>query len=229
METLECIHTRRSIRRYSEAEVEWEKIGKILEAGTMAPSAGNLQDWKFIVVTEESTREAIAKACMEQTWMAFAPVHIIVCSEPSNTERHYGIRGLRLYTIQNSAAAIQNMLLAAHDLGLGSCWVGAFEEELVRQHAGIPDNVRPQGIITVGYAIEKPKMPIKKELYEVVFIESYRNRIKDMNQAMRYKGMILQDNIQKFKEKVSKGSEALPKEKMKKALKKVKKMFIREK
>ncbi len=224
MDTQECIHTRRSIRKYSEAEVEWDKIGQVVEAGNDAPSAGNIQDWKFVVVKDEGTRQAIAKACLDQYWMAQAPVHIVVCADPSNTERHYGIRGTRLYTIQNSAAAIQNMLLAAHSLGLGTCWVGAFEEELLRQSIGAPDSVRPQAVITLGYAIEKPKPPIKKEIYELVFLEGYGNRTSDIDRVLGYTSIRVYEAREKLKKTAKKATD---KEKWKGLLNKAKKTFKR--
>ena len=81
METLDCIKSRRSIRKYREDKaVEFEKLARIIEAGTLAPSAGNLQDWKFILVVELAARKKIAEACLQQYWMETAPVHIVVCS-----------------------------------------------------------------------------------------------------------------------------------------------------
>jgi len=132
MDVLECIKTRRSIRKFLDVPVEWEKVTQIVDAARCAPSAGNLQNWKFIVVLNEDKRKSIAEACVHQLWMGKAPVHIIVCAEPERAKRFYGIRGERLYTIQNCGAAIENALLTAHSIGLAACWVGAFDEDMVK-------------------------------------------------------------------------------------------------
>ena len=105
MEVLECIKTRRSIRKYLDKPLPWELIANVMEAGRYAPSAGNLQNWKFIAVMSEGRRKAIAEASLQQYWMEQAPVHIVICSEPEKGEMHYGKRGKENYTIQNSAAA----------------------------------------------------------------------------------------------------------------------------
>ena len=159
MEVFECINTRRSIRNYLDIPVEWDKVGTILEAGRLAPNSGNIQDYNFIVVQDEEKRKTIAEASLRQHWMSKAPVYIVVCADLKKSERFYGVRGNRLYSIQNCAAAIENMLLTANSLGLGACWVGAFDENVVSRVLGIPDYARPQAIITIGYSDEKPKTP----------------------------------------------------------------------
>ena len=113
MDVFEAIRTRRSIRKYKDKPVPWDNIVTIMQAGKYAPSAGNLQNWKFIYVKTDDKRSAIAKACLGQEWMEIAPVFIVVVAEPEKAERHYGTRGARLYTTQACAAAIQNMLLIA--------------------------------------------------------------------------------------------------------------------
>jgi len=118
MDTFDAIKKRRSIRKYLDIPVEWYKITKILEAGKQAPSSGNLQTWRFIVVTDKKIRRELAEASLQQYWMESAPVHIIVCSEVGIAKQFYGLRGERFYSIQNSAAAIQNILLAAYSLNL---------------------------------------------------------------------------------------------------------------
>ncbi|MGM5487983.1 MAG: nitroreductase family protein [Nanobdellota archaeon] len=187
METLDCIATRRSVRKYKTEDICMDDIGKILYAGHQAPSAGNLQNWKFVLVKNQETRLAIAEACYKQLWMADAPVHIVVCSRTEEVEQYYGVRGERLYSIQNCAAAIENMLIAATDLGFGSCWVGAFEEDGLRGAVGIPDNVRPQAVITIGFAAEIPKNPPWTcDIDSIVFLESYGNRLKNVDQVLGY-------------------------------------------
>ncbi len=169
----ECLKTRRSIRKYKDKPIDWDKIVQILDAGKFAPSAGNIQNWKFIVVKKEDVRKKLATASFDQDWMEDAPIHIVVVGEPEKAERFYGSRGERLYTIQSCAAAVQNMLLMAHEIGLGSCWVGAFDELKVKRALNIPENPTPQAIITIGYPDEKPDMPSRTELEHTVYIDKW--------------------------------------------------------
>ena len=183
MDVYHCIKTRRSIRRYMDTPVEWDKVGRIMEAAKAAPSSGNLQNWSFIVILDKGTRAQIAQCCLKQDWMVEAPVHIIVAGLPEKAKRFYGIRGERLYTVQNCAAAIENMLLMAHALGLGTCWVGAFDEDALKNAVPMPDEVRPQAVITIGYANEVVPEPPEFTLENVMYFRAYGgqpNRIKDI-------------------------------------------------
>lgn len=200
METLEAIRLRRSIRKYLDVPVEFGKVGNILDAARLAPSAGNVQDWKFILVTKEETRKKIAEACLKQYWMQDAPVHIVVVSHPKKVAAFYGEKGEKIYCRHSSAAAVENMLIAATDQGLGSCWVGAFEESMLRTVLKIPANASPEAIVTIGYAAEKPQMPQKFKTENVAFFESYGNRIKDIAAFMGYYGEHVQSAIKKGKE-----------------------------
>lgn len=173
MDLFQAITTRRSVRKYKPIEVEWSKIADILEAGRHAPSAGNLQDWRFIVVRDRANIVALSAAAYDQHWMETAPVCIVVCSDLRNTEKLYGVRGTRLYTIQNSSAAIENMLLVSHAHGLGSCWVGAFDEEEVSGILHLPPFIRAQAIITLGYPNENPKEPLKSGIETVTYFEGW--------------------------------------------------------
>lgn len=180
MNTLATIRKRRSIRKYKEDTVALDLIGAVIEAGIMAPSAGNQQMWKFIVVQNEQKRKAIAEACLEQYWMSRAPVHIVVVAEDEKARKWYGVRGEKLYSIQTCAAAIENMILAAEELGLGACWVGAFEEGIVSRICGIPESARPQAIVTLGYADETPRKKTVQPLERVIFLESFGSRIGNL-------------------------------------------------
>lgn len=181
METLECIEKRRSVRNFSDLPVEWEKVGNILRAAQLAPSSGNVQDVKFVVVTDKTKRAAMANAALKQHWIANAPVIIIVYSESKPTKRFYGLRGEKLYTIQNCAAAAENILLAATEQGLASCWIGAFDETMVNNVLGAPDSVRPQVIIPIGYTDEEPKAPSKYKLVDMVFINSWGGKLVNVD------------------------------------------------
>ncbi len=178
MDALECISTRKSQRKFLRKKVEWGEIAAILDAGRAAPNAGNIQEWKFIVVDDGSKISEISRACIDQTWMELAGVLIVICSEPLKVERYYGIRGEKLYSIQNCAAAAENMLLAAHAVGLGACWVGAFEEDTVRMVLGIPEDVRPQIVIALGHILEETQQPEKDSLERIAFANEWRKKIE---------------------------------------------------
>ncbi|MCL6610685.1 MAG: nitroreductase family protein [Peptococcaceae bacterium] len=152
MTLLELIKSRTSVRKFSSRDVPEDMVRAILEAARWAPTAGNLQPWFFYVVRDRALREALASFALNQGFVARAPVCFVVCAEPHRSAGVYGSRGRDLYCIQDTAAAVQNILLAATALGLGSCWVGAFDEEKVRDFLKMPEGRRPVAIVPVGYA-----------------------------------------------------------------------------
>jgi len=185
MNTLEAINARRSIRKYLDRPVEFEKLTTIMDAAIKAPSAGNLQDWKFVLVTERGLIKQVANYSIEQYWIQTAPALIIVCAVPEKHEMYYGLRGKRLYNIQDCAASIENILLSATELGLGSCWIGAFEEEKVRALFGIPPDVRPQAIISLGYSDETPKERQLVPIENSVYFNRYGNKVEKLHIVFR--------------------------------------------
>ncbi len=174
---LGIIEGRRSVRKYIERPVSDELIEKIIRAGTYAPSAGNRQPWEFIVVTRHDLQEKIAEIC-GQMWMRSAPVFIVVCINMRIASASYGDRGEKLYGIQSTAAAIQNMLLAAESLGLNSCWVGSFSEHEISIIVNSPEYLRPCAVITVGYGAERPKAPERFSLEHVCHKDVFGNKWK---------------------------------------------------
>lgn len=206
MDVLKAIKTRWSCRNYLQKPVEFDKLTVILEAGRFSPSAGNLQDWKFVLITDFGLRKGIAQHCMEQYWMESAPAMIVVCSDHAKTESHYGLRGKRLYSVQSSAAAVENMLLAAVGLGLGACWVGAFDEEFISSKLNLPDDVRPQAIITVGYPADK--LPIEKDrtsLQSLMSFNSYGNRVDKVHLVLDDYSVEWEKQAEKLKPDFKKG------------------------
>ena len=192
-----------------QAPVESEKIGKVLEAGKEAPSAGNLQNWKFVLVTHKDTREKLADASFQQFWMTTAPVYIVVCAEIEKTKQFYGVRGERLYSIQNCAAAITNMLNVAWSEGLGSCWISAFDEEMVKRTLDMTDDVRPQAIVTLGYPDEKPPSPPKKTIETITYIEKWGSKMADQAKGVGLYYPTTMKAIEKGKEFVKKTTEKI--------------------
>ncbi|RLI84243.1 MAG: nitroreductase family protein [Archaeoglobales archaeon] len=153
---LDAIFTRVSIRRFKPDPISEDVIKLILEAGNSAPSAGNLQARDFIVIRDRDTKLRLAKASLRQMFIAEAPIVIVVCANYPRSMRIYGERG-RLYAEQDATAAIENILLAVHMLGLGGVWVGAFDENEVSKILEIPPHARPMAIIPIGHPAEKPE------------------------------------------------------------------------
>jgi len=169
MDFWEVIERRYSLRDFDPSrDVAPEDVEKILRAAIRAPSAGNLQPWFFAVVREEKKKEALARAA-NQRFIARAPVVVVVCADPDRSAMRYGERGVNLYCLQDTAAATENLLLAAVALGLGGCWVGAFHEEEATRALDLPSHLRPVAIVPLGYPTrpQTGRTP-RRDLKEVV-------------------------------------------------------------
>lgn len=169
MDVFTAIKTRQSIRRFKTEPFPEETLEKILEASRYAPSAGNVQPWKFFVVRSKDVRVKLADAALGQKWMVTAPVIIVACADLPRSAASYGQRGSELYALQDTAAAIQNMILSAVEAGLACCWVGAFREEIAARILNInPQVLRPVAMIPLGYPAESPARPAKRPLEEII-------------------------------------------------------------
>jgi len=173
LDLFKAIKQRRSIRAYTREDVSEEEVEKLIDAARFAPSAGNIQPWEFVIVRDTEAKRKLAVAALNQTFIEEAPVVIVVCADEAQSSRGYGSRGVTLYCLQDTAAATQNILLAAHALGLGTCWVGAFREELARKALNTPSNIRPVAIIPVGHAADKPAGRQKRSLEEIIHYEGF--------------------------------------------------------
>jgi len=173
MDVLEAIKGRRSIRAFKSEDVPPEIVEKLIDAARWAPSAGNIQPWEFIIVRNPEIKRNLAKAALNQSFIEEAPVVIVVCADEVRSSQGYGVRGKTLYCIQDTAAATQNIHLAAYSLGLGTCWVGAFNEEEARKILEIPQGVRPVAIIPVGYPAEKPPARNRRPLNQIIHYEKF--------------------------------------------------------
>lgn len=170
MPILEIIKKRRSIRAFEKKEIPKEILEKLIEAIIWAPSAGNLQSRKFYFVFNQEIKEKLAIAALGQSFIAKAPLVIVGCTNDEISWR-YGERGKKLYSICDVSASIQNMMLLAREEGLGTCWVGAFDEREVAKILNLPKNLHPIAIVPVGYPAEKPSAPprvSKKEAIEKI-------------------------------------------------------------
>lgn len=168
MNVLEAIKRRRSVRRFLREDIPDEVVTALMDVMRWAPSAGNRQPWEFVVVRDEGIKKRVAEAAYGQMFIAEAPVVIVVCADPRRSAARYGDRGINLYCIQDTAAATQNLHLAAVEMNLGTCWVGAFDEDLVAQTIGAPRGIRPVAIVPVGRPAETPAPRPRRSLEEIV-------------------------------------------------------------
>ncbi len=150
MTVLETILKRRSIRDFLDQEIPEPAVEALVDAILWAPSAGNMQSRKFYFVTRKDVKDALVRAALGQRFIAAAPLVVVACLDRRISVR-YGDRGVNLYAIQDAAVSIENMMLAARDLGLGTCWVGAFNEFDVAELLDLADHLRPVAIVPVGY------------------------------------------------------------------------------
>lgn len=167
MNVMQVIMARRSVRHFKPDPIPREVITTLLEAARHAPSAGNLQPWRFYAVWRDEVRSALAGAALGQLFIAQAPVVIVVSAVPEDSGLKYGQRGRELYCLQDTGAAVQNILLAATAQGLGTCWVGAFDEGAVSRVLKLPPEERPVAIIPVGYAAREAIATSRKTLAEI--------------------------------------------------------------
>jgi nitroreductase len=161
----DVIAARQSVRQFvADREVAPEQEQALLEAAVRAPTAGNVQPWHFYVVRDAADRQSLAAAAFGQSFVAQAPLVIVVCVDAERCAARYGERGRSLYCFQDTAAAVTHIQLKAVDLGLGSCWVGSFDEAMAAEVLGMPGNLRPVAMLPIGYpariAAPRPRRPL---------------------------------------------------------------------
>lgn len=161
MSLLDVIFRRRSIRRYRSEPIPDEVLRNILEAGRLAPSADNAQPWHFIVITESEMKEKLSRG----RWNSFikdSAFTVVGCGYADNE-----------WSTVDVTIALQNMVIAAEAQGVGSCWIGDFEEKEVKELLGIPDNLKVIALVSFGYPAEKPSMADKKSLKQIVHYNKF--------------------------------------------------------
>lgn len=168
MDFFEVVRNRHSIREFLDKPVEPEKLQTILEAVNRAPSAGNLQAYEVYVVTDAKCRAALAHASLGQEYVAEAPIDLVFCTNIGRSAERYGDRGTYLYALQDSSIACTYAMLAAVALGLGSVWVGAFNDNEAWQAIGSPKGIMPVAILPVGYPAEQREPSRRRPLHEVM-------------------------------------------------------------
>jgi nitroreductase len=169
MDVFTAISQRSSVRSYKATDVEEDKLKKILEAARLSPSASNRQEWKFIVVKNKETKKKLAKAAFGQSFIGEAPVVVVACGTESGSIMACG---QPTHTVDVSIACAY-MILQAYELGLGTCWIGAFREDEVKKILKIPERVRVVAVIPLGYPEELPSKKSRKRLDQIVCFEKY--------------------------------------------------------
>ncbi|MEM2926831.1 MAG: nitroreductase family protein [Candidatus Bathyarchaeia archaeon] len=172
MEVLEAIRKRRSVRSYLETPVPEELLYEVLEAARLAPSAANIQPWHFIIVRERETRAKIAKICSFGKFLTESPIVIVGCGDAKASPRWYAI---------DTSIALENLVIAATGLGLGTCWIGSFDEEELSSLLALPKNLRVVALVSLGFPREKIDLGARllhavrprKRLEEIVSLEKY--------------------------------------------------------
>jgi nitroreductase len=167
MDILKAVKERRSLRDFQKKDIPDALLDRLAEALIWAPSAGNLQARKFYFVKQPDIKNKIAAAALNQSFIAEAPLVIVGCTD-SRISGKYGERGVYLYSIQDVALSIMGMMLVAHENGLGSCWVGAFNEADIRKILDIPNHLRPVSIVPVGYPAKIPYPPPRVSIKDAV-------------------------------------------------------------
>jgi nitroreductase len=170
MSVLDAIKSRRSIRSFKDKPIEEDKLLRVLEAGRLAPSAKNMQEWRYILVKDKELRRKVAVACNNQYFIAEAPVVIVGCA----TMADYVLTcGQSAYTIDVSIS-MDHMSLQAVEEGLGTCWIGAFREDEVKRILNVPSEMRVVEVMPLGYPKFQPEPKPRMRLEEIVFYDRYQ-------------------------------------------------------
>ncbi len=167
----ETVRHRHSVRKYyADMPVEEEKLHAILEMACAAPTAGDLQSYRIIAVKDAKTREALCQATKDQSFLCEAPVNLVFCADTGRAEQEYGARGKELYAIQDATIAASYAQLAIVAAGLGTAWVGYFDEQELSKRLNLEEGERPIAIITVGYPAELPEPTPRRPLDQIVTV-----------------------------------------------------------
>ena len=172
MDLMEAIKTRRSIRRYKDLQVPETLLREVLNAARLAPSADNAQPWKIIVVRDEAVKAKLASACNGQKFMAQAPIILVACGVPEDAFQTVG--GYMSSHVIDASIAVDHLTLAAHSLGLGTCWIAWFKEDKVREILEIPEDIRVIALTPLGYPDETPERTPRKNLEDLVVFDRYQ-------------------------------------------------------
>ncbi len=170
MELLELVKSRYSVRSYQPRPVEQDKLDRILEAVRLAPSGSNRQPWKFVVVRDGEVRRRLVAACADQQFLAEAPVVVAGVGLMPDRVMRCDIPGDPV----DVTIAMEHLALAATAEGLGTCWIGAFDQDQVREVLGIPKSAKVVAVMTLGYPADNPRPKSRKSIGEIVSYDQWR-------------------------------------------------------
>ena len=169
MTVLEAIKKRYSCRNYLEKNIEKEKLDQILEAARLAPSAKNLQGWRFIIVTDKDKKRKLAEAANNQMFLEKAGAIIVAC-----TISDYVMRCGQPAGVIDVAIALEHICLQAAELGLATCWIGAFYPEKVKPIVGIPPDITVVELMAIGYPADKPRISGREPVEKIACLETWQ-------------------------------------------------------
>ena len=172
LDFLRIVESRRCVRAFQDRPVDRDDLQVVLETMNRAPSAGDLQSYEVVVVTDPDRRRALARAAGEH-YLAGAPVILAFFMHPQRSSATYGSRGERLYTFQDTAIAAAYAQLAAHARGLGAVWVGAFDDDAVARAVAAPPTLVPAALIAIGHPGERPEDTPRRPIGEIAHHESF--------------------------------------------------------
>jgi nitroreductase len=178
MDVIEAIYKRRSIRSYTDQPVADEILHQILEAGTQAPSAGNMQAWEFVIIKDPAARRKLVDTTdagntarggvYTQEWIMQAPVVVVVCYDVKRMTGRYGRKGRSMMTLMDCMLCVENMVLAATHFGLGSCCVVGFDPKRLMASLPIPKEITPLLLVPLGYPAQDPSAPYRLPLEDLI-------------------------------------------------------------
>ena len=171
MEFDDVIKLRKSVRSFKNKSASWKIVMEAIDSACHGPFADAKNHLKFIIVENENTIDKLAELS-QQKWINTASIAVVVCSDDSILENMHGERG-RVYSRQQSGAAIVTLMFKLTDLGMGSCWVGSYDDEKIRKLLSIPENIQIEAIIPVGFEKEKSKKKTKKDLERALYWENW--------------------------------------------------------
>lgn len=171
----QVVKRRRMCRGYTDEDVSDDDLNRILDLASRFPSAGHTQPQEFIVVRDQRVKDSLARAALDQTFLADAPVVVAVVSDTKRSARRYGRRGVEFYSIVDGAFASMLMLLAAVDSDLGAVFVAAFDDGAVSEVLGLPSHVRPIGLIGIGHCAEEPQRHERRRREDFIHRDRYGN------------------------------------------------------
>lgn len=165
MDVFEAIRARRSVRRYKPGPIADAHLGKILEAGRLAPSAGNRQPWRFIIVQDEIRKKGVAEAANNQAFLRDTAAIVVASCDPDASAK---------WCEKDTMIALEHIVLAATALGYGSCWIGAFNEGELRRLLKIPEKIKIVALLPIGAPDEKPSPKPRKDFHEIFYKEEWQ-------------------------------------------------------